>query len=224
MKNRNANTTDSEPSSSSVETLDNLPRTQKKNLQTRWKPGKSLWKYQTKRAIQNTHTETKTDVKPVHKRVVDLSNELDKNLGHKPEMHLVRFKETELCRWKDKENPTKCNTQRRDWTVNSKLQPLSYQPKANLNERFLNNKLAVLGSKWNLGERTGDNRISLKRPTNVWVEAREIGSVSGSSSQWSAAFTKARVQRLNEVFLSLSEADSMKLRSRRLKCSCLFHQ
>ena len=185
------------------------PIKQNKSLKTQWKPGKSIWKYQTKKeaspftSIIHTKRQNENDIKPIHKQVLGLSNELDKCLGqkhHKQEMNL--FNETMVGPWNGSdEHLSKYNTlyQRRNWTIKSKLQPLSYQPRANFNERFTNNKLSVLGSKSNLGER--NNMIPFKDPRNAEVEAGKNGNVSSSlnHSQWSEAFSKARVRRLNEV-------------------------
>ena len=213
-------------------------RAQNTSLESQWKPAKSLSNYQTRRSevirfISKIHTNrpVENDMKPVHKQVVDLSNQLDKNLGqkhHQHEMKHLGLNETMLCPWRNNENLSKCHNlyQRKKWNTNSKLQPLSYQPSTNFHERFLNNKLSVLGIKSNMKERN-DDRISTKKPqTDIEMAARDIenGSNSLNHSLWSEAFTQARVRRLNEVFLSLSEKDSVKLRSRRLKCSCLFHQ
>jgi hypothetical protein len=206
-------------------------------LRSKWKPAKSLSNFQTRpvtRFISEIHTDRQmeNDRKPVHKRVVDLSNELDKNLAqkhHQHEINILGLNETMVCPWRDNEKLSECNilcSQRRKWTMNSKLQPLSYQPNATFHERFLNNKLSVLGSKSNIKERNDDRSPISKKARNSGKEARDFenGLSSSNHSQWSEAFTQERVRRLNEVFLSLSDKDSMKLRSRRLKCSCLFHQ
>ena len=219
-----------------LEALNNCSRTQNTSLPSQWKPAKSLSNYKTRRSqvtrfTSKIHTNrtVENDMKPVHKQVVDLSNELDKNLGqknHQNEMKHLGLNETMLCPWRNNESLSKCNHlhQRKKWNVNSKLQPLSYQPSANFHERFLKNKLSVLGIKSNMKERN-DDRISTKQK-NIEMEAGDIenGSDSLTDSLWSESFTQARVRRLNEVFLSLSENEGMKLRSRRLKCSCLFHQ
>ena len=216
-----------------LEALNNCSRSQNTSFQSQWKPAKSLSNHETRRSqmtrfISNRPMEN--NMKPVQKQLVDLSNELDKNLGqkhHQHEMKLLGLNETMLCPWRNNENLSKCNNlyQRKKWNMNSQLQPLSYQPSANYHERFLNNKLSVLGIKSHMKERNED-RIFTKKAKNIEMEAGDIenGSNSLNNSLWSEAFTQARVRRLNEVFLSLSEIDSMKLRSRRLKCSCLFHQ
>ena len=224
-----------------VDTQDNSSHSgtvYRKSLQRQWQPTKSLWKYRQKRSVNNftpqNHTDKQTEysMKPMHnKRILDLTNELDKNLGRKDhkKTNILGLNETDLHPWKDNENlSSKCNHdpyQRRNWTVISKLEPLSYRRRTDFDERFLNNKLSVSGSKWNL-EKRGRNTIALEERRKVGMKIHEIKSVSGSSnhSQWSEDFTKARVKRLNEVLLSFSDVENSKFRSRRLKCSCLFHQ
>lgn len=214
----------------SWKTLDSLS-SKRRSLQTelQWKPGESVSRYHKKSKassfISNNHEKhDQNDLKPLHTRFLDLSKELDKNLQQKHHKKLLEFNETQLCPWKKNENSSNSSnsSQKRTWTVNQKLEPLSYQPKADLQERFVNNKLSVSGSKWNLGKRDGD-RVLLKE---FGVESSDNGSVSRSlnNSNWAEAFTKTRVKRLNEVFLTLSDTNNTKFRSRRLKCSCLFHQ
>ena len=211
-------------------TLDNLSSKRSKSLQTQfqWKPEESVSRYRKKSKassfISNNHDrQDQNDLKPLYTPFLDLSKELDKNLQQNHHKKWVELNETQLCPWKKNENLSKSSTssQKRTWTVSHKLEPLSYQPKADLQERFANNKLSVSGSKWNL-EKRDDGRL-LKEHR---AESCDSGSVPRSlnNSNWSEAFTKTRVNRLNEVFLTLSAASNTKFRSRRLKCSCLFHQ
>ena len=233
MQDKNADIYTCEPS---WKTLDSLSGKRSKSLQTqlKWKPGQSVSKYHKKSKssslIKNNYEKLdgyENDFKPLRIRFLDLSKELDKNLQrnyHKNETHLLEFDETQLCPWKKNEKPSKRFTisQKRTWTVSQKLEPLSYQPKADLQERFVGNKLSVSGSKWNLAKRE-DDKMLLKE---LREETSDGGSVSTSlkNSNWAEAFTKTRVKRLNEVFLTLSDTNGTEFRSRRLKCSCLFHQ
>lgn len=233
MQKKNADISTCEPS---WKTLDSLSGKRSKSLQAqlKWKPGQSVSKYHKKSKSSSLTSNNyekldgyENDLKPLRIRFLDLSKELDKNLQrnyHNNETHLLEFDETQLCPWKRNEKPSKsfAISQKRTWAVSQKLEPLSYQPKADLHERFVGNKLSISGSKWNLAKRE-DDRMLLKE---LREDTSDGGSVSTSlkNSNWAEAFTKTRVKRLNEVFLTLSDANSTKFRSRRLKCSCLFHQ
>lgn len=210
-----------------------------KSFETHWRPAKSVWKnrkryrlnhFGSSTADTDIQTHHANDVEPLRKRVLDLSHELNKNLRQndnvcKRKELPLELKAAELTSWTNHEYHTKLIktslSQRRDWTASSKLEPLSYQPRANFDDRFLNNKLSVLGRKQNLAERHGDR---FKEHGRDVVETSHSCSTSNHVREWGEAFTKARVKKLNEVFLTLSETKNVKFRARRLKCSCLFHQ
>lgn len=150
--------------------------------------------------------------KPARNRVLDLTKEFDKNLREKQchsLLHLSGCSETaHITPCENNGNVPSC-----------KPKYMSYKPSQKVHERFSNKGLSVLGNKSKLEER--NNKYTFKEPRKV-----EVKSVSSSLSnqRGSEAFTKVRVKRLHQVFMSFSEPDSVKIRARRLKCtSCEFY-
>lgn len=190
-----------------------------------WNSAYSNWYYRKPTAATSNKVNPKTSGK------IGLTRKKQLHGDHKDSLfaqnsHLGTTS-NELSPWSEQDSTKlKLHSEFSNWNAKSKPKSLEFStPTHSYSQGTFNNTLAIRGNQWKFSERLEpqngyDNcrrNVSLEDITKVCETFPEL--------PWADAFTKPTIRRLNEVVLSLSLLDKTgKYRSRKAKCSCLYHE